>query len=325
MIVTTMAISESPSNRAVECGGSTSSAASDNLKEDYAAAAAAVSKADQQDALKPNIIRSSYSDIDRLLDASERADESGYSETDGLDYDTMEPVPSAEFIVDLSKLTPEEVESLLKHTKETGAKRAAENAKAIREMEQKLANLQNKLKRKLNMTSTTNYTQAIKTDMPLPTYVTASQTQLCRAFHVNEVYMNQTKKMQKRNKKLLVFLKKQIKLLTEESQRREVPLQDEITESRTEVVRMCRILEIDPDDWKRRGSNELMEKITEIFSGVPVLGEWARSFSEGSSTTRSINQSHSQGSNLGEWTKSFSTEGGGSNRSLNHSNSQGSN
>ncbi|CAJ1947097.1 unnamed protein product [Cylindrotheca closterium] len=282
MIVTTMAVTES---NTLGCAQTSS-----NAKQDY------VSK--KQVALKPNIRKPniptrSYSEIDRLLDASEAGDESGHSETEAYD-ETIEPVSSAEFIVDLSRLTPEEVASLLKRTKEDGERRRAENANNVRQMQVKLTNLESKLKKKLAMTSMAPYTQAMKTDMPLPTYVTANQKQLCRAFHVHEVYMNQTKKMQKKNKKLLSFLKKQIKLLQEDSKRREASLQDEVTESRAEVVKMCRVLEINPEDWKRPGENELMKKVSEVLSGVPMLGEWARSFSEGS--TRSLSQSCSQGS-----------------------------
>ena len=278
MIVTTMAASESNSG----CGSTSS-----NATEDY------VPK--RQHTLKPNVpkptvTKRSYSEIDRLLDASEGADESGHSETEAYD-ETLEPVSSAEFIVDLSKLSPEEVASLLKRTKEDGEKRRAENANDIRLMHQKLTNLESKLKKKLGMTNMATYTQAMKTDMPLPTYVTANQKQLCRAFHVHEVYMNQIKKMQKRNKKLLSFLKKQIKLLQDDSKRREAPFQEQVATSRAQVVKMCRILEINPDDWKRPGENELIRKVTEALSGVPMLGPWARSFSE-----RSLSQSFSQGS-----------------------------
>ncbi|KAL3940884.1 MAG: hypothetical protein SGBAC_004650 [Bacillariaceae sp.] len=272
-----MAVSES--NTA--CGPT----ASDVTKEDYATSTGNGKLLKSTNSLRSLSEIRSHSEIDKLLEASERfADESGHSETEAYDGDTLEPaVPSADFVVDLSKLSPEEVTSLLNHTKENGAKRRAENAKMITLMEQKLSNLEGKLKRKLGMTSVATYTQAIKPDMPLPTYVITNQTQLCRAFHVHEVYLNQTKKMQKRNKKLLSFLTKQIKSIHAESERREIPLQKQVAESKREVVRMCRILEINPDDWKKPEENELLKRVSEVLTGIPMLGEWARSFSEGSS------------------------------------------
>lgn len=278
MIVARMAVTES--NTA--CGPTTTS----DLHNTNSAST------NQSALLKPkNVSIRSYSEIDRILDASETGDESGHSETEAYDHDTLEPAtspPAADFIVDLSKLTTEEVASLLKSTKENGEKRRTERANRIRQMQQKLKSVEDKLKRKIGMAGMAPYREAIKTDMPLPTYVTTNQTQLCRAFHVHEVYLNQTKRMQKKNKKLLSFLSRQIKLLQEQNQLRETLLREKVDDTRTQVVHMCSVLEINPDDWKRPGENELIRRVSEALSGVPLLGDWARSFSEGS--TRSLSQ-----------------------------------
>jgi len=210
----------------------------------------------------------SFSELDQYLERTDSsALEESWTETEAYD-ETAEPVP-ADFAVDLSKLTTEEVADLLRHTKEIGEARRAENAKELMVFNKTLTNLEEKLERKMKgLVCISSYTKAMKTDLPLPTYVMTNQIQLCRTFHVNEIYMNQIKKMQKRNKKVISFLTKQVKVLKEESKRREDPLRADVDVARKEVVRMCRILEIDPDDWKKSQENELMQMISDVYSDV---------------------------------------------------------
>jgi hypothetical protein len=157
-----------------------------------------------------------------------------------------------------------------------------EHHQEIKRLKTRLSSLDIKLRKKLGMTSMATYTQAMKNgndgenNLPTPTYVLTHQTQLCRAFHVHEIYLTQIKKMQRRNKKLILHLKHEMDALKKESAEREPPLRAKVESSKHQVLEMQQALGIDPnnDPAKRPsgGETNLVRRITAIIPGFHGWG-----------------------------------------------------
>jgi len=181
---------------------------------------------------------------------------------------------------DVSKLTPAEVQSILESTKEAGKVVRIQDKQEMMALHKRLTALEGKLKKKLGFTSMATYKRAMKygqdgqKNLPVPTYVLAHQTQLCKAFHVREVYLDQTKRMQKRNKKLLNYMKHQVRDIREESERREQLLQEKVDSKRVKVVKMCHTLELDPDAWRQEVN--ILQRFSDVLSVIPGLNGWIR-------------------------------------------------
>lgn len=174
---------------------------------------------------------------------------------------------------DVSRQTPSEVQRILESTKEAVKASRIQNEQEIMALQKRLTTLEGKLKKKLGFTSMAIYTKAMRDGtLPVPTYVLTHQTQLCRALHVHEIYLDQIERMQKRNKRIINHLKHQIEDLREESERRKQPLQEAIDSKRDEVVRMCHTIGLDPDDWAPRGN--MLKRISSAFN---VFNEWMAS------------------------------------------------
>lgn len=187
-----------------------------------------------------------------------------------------------------------------------------EHKQEMQRLEAKLLSLTSKLKRKLGMISMATYTQVMKDNggdedtLPTPTYVLTYQTQLCRAFHVHEVYLTQIKKMQRRNRKLILHMRHEVSHLQQESTERKLPLSDQVEHTQEQVLEMQETLGIDPSRastsslpslfFEKGAEHHLVKRFTAI---LPGLGGW-RNNNNSNSNNAKEEEGHMDGSQ-NEW------------------------
>jgi hypothetical protein len=203
--------------------------------------------------------------------------------------DTYEPEPTTATASSQDSVSPAVLQKILNELIQNEGTARNEHQQELKRLKTRLSSLEIKLRKKLGMTGMATYTQAMKdgndgkNKLPTPIYVLTYQTQLCRAFHVHEVYLTQIKKMQRRNKKLILHLKHEMDALKKESAERELPLTVKVKSTKHQVLEMQQALGIDPNNdpakrsrsilfFEKAGETKLVKRITAIIPGFQGWG-----------------------------------------------------
>jgi hypothetical protein len=218
------------------------------------------------------------------------AKESMLSEEERSDTDVSDPTTDTTTRSSPDSVSPAILQKILNDLNQNKETTRKEHQEELKRLTTRLSNLDSKLKKKLGMTGMATYTQAMKdgndgaNKLPTPIYVLTYQTQLCRAFHVHEVYLTEIKKMQRRNKKLILHLQHEIDALKKESAERELLLTEKVESTKHQVLVMQQALGIDPKNsppkrpnrpslfFGKGGETNLVKRITAIIPGFIGLG-----------------------------------------------------
>jgi hypothetical protein len=175
--------------------------------------------------------------------------------------------------------SPEELTRMLKELIASGLQSEIENEQEQRSFESRYKRLKATLDKMLGLSSMAIYTEVMKgTGQNIPTpYVLAYQTQLCRAFHVNEIYSTQIKKSQKKNKKLISFLNSKIVELQHETTEREKILDMKLRKKNNQVMSMCKSLGIDPLRQRSLVNITSDTRTSWIPNTLSIFGGWSAS------------------------------------------------